>query len=134
MFPSSIGPLECTSRKTNLLLNSHCWTRGRGRKGPVNYGPFFRPPFHLSNSFLRNGSLVFPETLHGVRGTYGDVCDIAEFFSEKSPSGEMTKNSQKWLLNRVFRLFRKILLLFLSGNGVELKYLWSFNILVLKLG
>ena len=80
----------------------------------------------LSSTFLGIGSsLVFSETLYGVRVPYGDVCDSLIFF-EKSPS---VKNDQKWSQNGIFGLLRKISSLVLSGNGVEWKYLWPLSIL-----
>ena len=41
----------------------------------------------------------------------------------------MTKNDQKWTKNMVFGLFKKIMLLFLSGICVKGKFLWFINIL-----
>ena len=56
-------------------------------KGPMNQGLFVLPSFCpfvlLSRSFLGNGSLVFSETQHGVRGPCV-VCDRARFFEKKS--------------------------------------------------
>ena len=52
--------------------------------------------------------------------------DRALIFLEKSPS---SKNDQKWPKNWGFGLVRKIYSLVLSGNSVEWKYLWPFNIL-----
>ena len=74
----------------------------------------------VSGSFLGIGSLVFSETLYGIRGPYGDVLNRARFFLEKSPFG---KNDQKWRKNGVLGLFRKIYSLVLSGNGVDRMYL-----------
>ena len=75
-------------------------------------------------SFLGIGSLVFSETLYGVRDPYGDLQDL-----EKSPP---SKNDQKWSkmpLKWFFLTYQENLFTSLSGNGVELKYLWPFNIL-----
>ena len=36
-----------------------------------------------SGSFLRTGTLVFPETQHGLRGSCGVVCDRAGFLGKK---------------------------------------------------
>ena len=47
-----------------------------------------RPPIRLSGSFLGIGSLVFSETLYGVRGPYEDVRDRAWFFFGKNSSGK----------------------------------------------
>ena len=41
----------------------------------------------------------------------------------------MTKNGQKWSKNRIFGLFKKIMLLGLSGICVRRKFLWFINIL-----
>ena len=54
------------------------------------------------------------------------MCDRAEFFRKKSPSG---KNGQKWAKNLVFGIFKKITALVLSGICVKSKFLWFINIL-----
>ena len=50
----------------------------------------------------------------------------SRIFCKKSPSG---KNGQKWPKNMVFRLFKKITSLVLSGICVKWKFLWFINIL-----
>ena len=55
------------------------WTPGCGQKGPMNLGLSIVP----SGSFLRTGTLVFPETQHGLRGSCGVVCDRAGFLGKK---------------------------------------------------
>ena len=51
----------------------------------------------------------------------------AFFFWKNSHWAKMTKNSQKWLQNRVFGLFMKIMSLVLSGICVKWKFLWYIN-------
>ena len=90
--------------------------------------PSVRPSFHLPVTLLRISSLVFSETQHGVRGPYIVMCD-SRIFWKKSPFG---KNDQKWskmAKNRVFRFFKKIMSLLLSGICVKRKFLWLINIL-----
>ena len=41
----------------------------------------------------------------------------------------MTKTSHKWSENRVFGLYKKIMLMVLSGFCVKRKFLWFINIL-----
>ena len=113
------------------------WTPGFWRKGPIKSGPSvrpsiirsFRPSFRLSVSLLRIGSLVFSETWHGVREPYILLCDRAGFFWKNPDRAKMTKNAQKWPKNRVFELFKKIMVLVLSGICVKRKFLWFINIL-----
>ena len=54
----------------------------------------------LSGSFLGIGSLVFSETLYGVRIPYGDVHDRARFFFERPSSSKnnqkLSKMAQEW--------------------------------------
>ena len=65
---------------------------------PVSSGPVLLsvcpscPSALLSVSFLKIGSLVFSETLHGVRGPYIVVCDRGRFWKKSS----LGKNDQKW--------------------------------------
>ena len=47
-------------------------------------------------SFLGIGSLVFSETLYGVRDLYGDVQDRGQFFWKNPLPVKMTKNGQKY--------------------------------------
>ena len=53
----------------------------------------------------------------------------AGFFGKNPHWAKMTKNDQKWTKNMVFGLFKKIMLLFLSGICVKGKFLWFINIL-----
>ena len=46
--------------------------------------PSFCPSVLPSGSFLGIGSLVFPETQHGVRGACGVASDRAGFLGEKN--------------------------------------------------
>ena len=80
----------------------------------------------LSGSFHGIGWLVFSEILYGVRGP----CAWQSSIFWKYLLAKMTKNGQKWSKNRVLGLFRKILSLVLSGNGLEWKYLWPSSILL----
>ena len=57
------------------------------------------------------------------------MCDRAEFFLKNLHWAKMTKNGQKWSKNRIFGLFKKIMLLGLSGICVRRKFLWFINIL-----
>ena len=50
-------------------------------------------------------------------------------FWKKSPLGKNDQKWSKWLRDRVFRLFKKIALLVLSGICVKWKFLWFINIL-----
>ena len=86
-------------------------------------GPSIHLSFCVSVSFLRIDSLVFSETWHGVTGPYIVTCD-SRIFSKKSPPG---KNNQKWPKNRVFRFFKKIMSLVLSGICVKRRFLWFIN-------
>ena len=79
-------------------------------------GPVF-PFFHLSVSFLRIDSLVFSE-LSVVLGAHIQLCVTARFFG-KNPHQAKIKNGQKWPQNMVFRLFKKIMSLVLSGLCVK---------------
>ena len=63
---------------------------------------FVHPSFCLSISFLRMGSLVSFETLHGVRGPYIVMCD-SQVFSKNPHQTKMTQNSQNWPKNKVFK-------------------------------
>ena len=65
----------------------------------------------LCGSFLRIGSLVFSETLYGVRSPYEDMHDSLIIGETPLP----TKMTQSW----PFLTFRKIYSLVLSGNGAE---------------
>ena len=60
-------PFCCVS---SILLDSRTWPEGSYELGLVI--PSFCLP---SNSSLGIGSLVFSETLHSVRGLYGDLYD-----------------------------------------------------------
>ena len=86
-------------------------------------GPSIHLSFRVSGSFLRIDSLVFSETEHGVTGPYIVTCD-SRIFWKNSPPG---KNNQKWPKNRVFRFFKKIMSLVLSGICVKRKFLWFIN-------
>ena len=57
------------------------------------------------------------------------MCDRAEFFGKNPHRAKITKNGQKWPQNRVFGLFKKIMLLVLSGICVKRKFLWFIDIL-----
>ena len=115
------------------------WTPSCGGQGHIKQGlsirpsisicPSVRQSFRLSASFLRIGSLVFSETQYGVRGPYIITCDRARHFVKNPHRAKMTKNVQKWLQNRVFGLFKKIMSLVLSGICVKRKFLWFINIL-----
>ena len=52
-------------------------------------------------------------------GPYIVVSDRAGFFGKNSHRAKMTKNGQKWPKNMVFRLFKKITSLDLSGICVK---------------
>ena len=97
----------------NRFLDSRPQSEGSYKVGSV------RLSFHLSIGFLRIGSLVFSENQHGVRGPYIVVCDRAGCFGKNTHWAKMTKNSQKWLKIMVFGLFKKIMLLVLSGICVK---------------
>ena len=85
----------------------------------MKYGLSFCPFVLLSGSFLGIGSLIFSETLYGVRGPYGDLCDRAQCFWKNPLLAKITKNGQKLPKNGDFGFFRKIYSLVLSGNDVE---------------
>ena len=51
-----------------------------------------RLSFRLPVSFFAIGSLVFSETLHGVRDPYIVVCDRAGIFGKNPHRAKMTKN------------------------------------------
>ena len=53
------------------------------------------------------------------------MCDRAGYYGKKSPSG---KNDQKWS-KMVFRFFKEITSLVLSGICVKRNFLWFINIL-----
>ena len=57
------------------------------------------------------------------------MCDRAEVFRKNPHQAKMTKNGQKWPKNRVFGLFKKIMLLVLPPICVKRKFFWSINIL-----
>ena len=104
-----------------------CWTPSCGWKGPMNQGSVFHPFVCPSDSFLGIASLVFSETLHGIRGPCSDVHARAGQYLKNLHQAKMTKNGQKQ--PEIFGLFRKIKSLVLSGNAVKPKFLWSINIL-----
>ena len=110
-----------------FLLDPRPWPEGFYKIGSVHLS--FCPSFLLFISFLTIGSVVCSETCHGVRGPYIVVCGRAEFFGENPQWAKMTKNGLKWLKNRVFALFKKIMSLVLSGICVKRKSLWFINIL-----
>ena len=95
------------------------WTPRLGRKGPIKQGPSVRRSFCLFVSFLRTGSLIFPETQHGVRGPYLVMCKIAGFFGKNPHRAKLTENDKKCPKNMVFGLFRKTTLSVLSGICVK---------------
>ena len=83
--PDASGPIISESEKS-------FWISSCGQKGSVNLGWSFCPsvcPFiYLSahpslQHFLWISSSVFSETLCGVKGSYGDVCNSLFFFLEK---------------------------------------------------
>ena len=85
----------------------------------MNYGLPFLPSI-LSSSFLGIGSLVFSETLYGIRDPYRDVCYRARFFWKNLFLVKMTKYGQKMPPKMdFFGLFTKIYSLVFFGNGVE---------------
>ena len=63
----------------------------------------------LCCSFLGTGSLVFSESLYGLKGPYGDVCDSARFFFGKIP---LQQKCQKWSKNGVLDFSGKSIRLF----------------------
>ena len=88
------------------------------------------PSVLLSSSFLGIGTLVFSETLYGVRGSYRDVRGRALDFFRKISFRQNWPKMVKWCPKMFFFwLFRKVYSLVSSGNVVEWKYLWPFNIL-----
>ena len=94
--------------------------------------PSLRPSVLLSGNFLRIVSLVFSETLYGVRGSIWRCAWQRPIFSKKSPFGKndqqcskMTQSYSFW----VFESFRETYWLVLPGNGAEWKYLWPCGIL-----
>ena len=52
------------------------------------------------------------------------MCDRARFFGKYPHLAKMAKNGQKWPKNMVFGLFKKIMLLLLSGICVKWKFFW----------
>ena len=103
-------------------MDPRLWLEGSYELGsvPLFVGPSIHPSFHPFHQFSWNWLISFFETLYGVRDPYGDVHERAQFFFRKNPlPTKMTKNGQKWSKNKVFRLFRKIYLLVLSGNSVK---------------
>ena len=91
--------------------------------------PSILPSVLPSVDFLRIGSLVFSQTYHGVRGPNIAVCDRVGFSGKNPHQVKMTKNGRKWLKNRVFECFKKIMSLVLSGIGLKLNFLWFISIL-----
>ena len=79
----------CFSVVNVTYLEPRPWPEGSYELGSVLL------PVLLSGSFLGIGSLVYSETLYGVRGPYGDVRDKARPFCKILPA-KMTKNYQKW--------------------------------------
>ena len=57
------------------------------------------------------------------------MCDRAEFFLKNLHWAKMTKNGQKSSKNKIFGLFKEMMLLGLSGICVKRKFLWFINIL-----
>ena len=55
------------------------------------------------------------------------MCDRAEFFGKNPHRAKIAKNGQKWPQNRVFGLFKKIMLLVLSGICVKRKFYGSLT-------
>ena len=103
------------------LLDPRLWLEGSYELGsvPLSVLPSILPSIR-STSFLGIGSLVFLKPCM-VLGTHMEMCMKGpNFFFRKNPlPTKMTKNGQKWSKNKVFRLFRKIYLLVLSGNSVK---------------
>ena len=114
-------------KKCFIMCLLFYWIPNSDRKGPMNYGPVFYPSVCPFDSFLGIGSLVFSETLHGIRGPCGDVNAGARYFW-KIPIIKMTENRKKWQ-ETGFWDFENQLELVLSGNSVKPKFLWSINIL-----
>ena len=107
---------------SSILLNSQLWQEGSYELWSSLLSSVC--PF---DSFLGIGSLVFSETLHGIRGPCGDVNAGARYFW-KIPIIKMTENRKKWQ-ETGFWDFENQLELVLSGNSVKPKFLWSINIL-----
>ena len=57
------------------------------------------------------------------------MCDRAGFIGKDPNRAKITKNVQKWPKNMVFRLFKKLISLVLSGICVKQNFLWFINIL-----
>ena len=123
----------CYMYKTLIehLLDPQPGPEGCYKTGSVclSFCPSFHLSFRLSISFLGNGSLVFSETQHGVRGPYIVVCDRTRILGKRPCWAKMTKHRQKWPQNRVFGLFKKIKSLVLSRICVQRKLLWFINVL-----
>ena len=83
------------------------------------------PSFRLPVGFLGIGWLVFSDLSLMVGAIHSCVWQ-SWIFRKKSPS---SKNGQKWPKDMVFRLFKKIMSLVLSGICVKSKFLWFINIL-----
>ena len=64
------------------------------------------PSVHLSSSFLGIGSLVFSETLYGLRGPYSVLQN--SIFLEKLPSSKNDQNRSKIVQKWAFAVFTKI--------------------------
>ena len=84
----------------------------------------------FSSSSLGTGSLAFSETSYGVGDPYRDRGDSPFFFFGGGIPfwQEWPKMVKKWPKIKVFRLFRKICSLVLTGNGVGWKSVWPFSI------
>ena len=84
-----------------LLLPERSYELGSVRPSVLQS---FSPSILLSGSFLGIGSLVFSESLDGVRGPCGVVHDRARFLGINF----FAPKRGKWAKNRVFAIYWKI--------------------------
>ena len=81
-------------------------------------------------NFSRNWLIIFFWNLACCQGCICSYMWQSRIFWKKNPHrAKMTRIDKKWLQNRVFGLFKKIMLLVLSGNCVKWKFLRFINIL-----
>ena len=81
-------------------------------------------------NFSRNLLIIFFWNLACCQGfIYSYMWQSRSFWKKNPHRAKMARIDRKWPRNRVFRLFKKIMSLVLSGICVKWKFLWFINIL-----
>ena len=88
--------------------------------------PSFCPSVHPFRQFSWNWLITFFLKLCIVLEAHMEINMAEPVLLKKFP---FSKSNQKWPKFELLGHFRKLYSLVLSGNGVEWKYLWPFNLL-----